>query len=131
MARLVAVDTWAFVEIFRAGARAQLVHDAFVAAEHLFTVREVVAESFTLVAARAGRSETALRWWRTLDDMPIDVYDEPLSGVRAFVERVDRRGDLSFTDYALASRAVALGAVDVATADRGFRRLGLNPLFAA
>lgn len=127
---LLGIDTWAFVERFTNGGEAAAVDEVLTAGPRLFTTRDVVAETFTFITARTRSSAQAWKWWRTIVDLPIDVHDGSLETVVGYIARADRRGDLSFTDYSLAARASQLGATDIATADRGFRRLGLVPLFA-
>lgn len=128
---MIAVDTWAFVEIARRGPRWQEVMATLRGAARLVTARDVIAETFTLLTSRSRSSSAGWRWLSGLDPAIFNVRDPALAEVRAFMAGQDRAGNISFGDFALAMAAREAGARDVATADRGFRRLGLNPLFAS
>jgi predicted nucleic acid-binding protein len=128
--RAVAWDTWAFLETATEGPRSQEVEDALADAHAVFTVREVVAETFNHLVRVAGRTEPAWRWWNDLAASRVRVFEPPMEDLRAFMGAQRRLGGLSFTDYALAHVAMREGVEEVATEDAEFRRFGLRPLFA-
>lgn len=126
----VAVDSWAFIEVALGGERAAHVARALAAAGSPFTTREVVVEAFGFIH-RASDANLAWRWWHALRAGRVRVIDIPYESLAEHLEAVARKGGLSLADHSLALAALAEGATDVLTADRGFRRLGLNPLLAA
>lgn len=126
----VAVDTWAFYELFQEGPRAGEVQSTLDDAGFAFTTREIVAESFGHVLRLTGGTRYAKAWWDDLRESPIRVFEPPLDELHAFVTSVGGRGALSLADLSLAFVARREGAVAVLTGDAEFRRLGLEPLFA-
>lgn len=128
--RAVAWDSWAFLEVLSAGPRETDVADLLRATEYVFTVREVVAETFNFIVRRTGQTAKARTWWNALRASRVRVFEPPLDEVHAFVESRGGEGSLSLTDYALAFVAQREGATQVAAEDREFRRLRLDPLFA-
>ena len=126
-----AVDTWAFAELFQAGPRADEVTSVLDEADFLFTTREVVAETFNFIARRTGATRYAQAWWDDLRETHVRVFEPPLDELHTFIHKASARGALSFTDLSLAFVAQREGATAIATGDAEFRRLGLEPLFAA
>lgn len=123
------IDTWAFLEQAGLGPRGEEVRDALSRADTLHTVRDAVAETFTFIANRRG-SKRAADWLDALLATPIEVLEPSLEQVTLFIQGSDRGGKLSFTDYAVGWAGRSLRTQEIATQDRGFRRLGLDPLFA-
>lgn len=127
---VVAVDTWAFHELFEQGPHADEVGELLDGADFAFTTREVVAETFNVLVRRTGGTRIAKAWWDDLQESGIRVFEPPLDELHAFVSKHGGKGALSFTDLSLAFAAKREGATGVVTGDREFRRLGLEPLFA-
>lgn len=129
--RVVAWDTWAFVEIAlelprHAEVRALVGQDPVIV-----TSRDVVVETVNFLVGRTGGTDVGLAWWRDLRDSRVRVVDDALEDLAAFAdERAPEGAGLSLTDLSLAKAAMDAGADEIATEDGGFRRLGLEPLFA-
>lgn len=124
-----AVDTWAFVELALGRPRAPDVAAAFEAAPRIFTVREVVAETYGFLQHKTG-SLRARAWLAALaaDEVPILAPD--VHAVREAIFRLPKTSSLSFVDVSLGLAATEEGTTAVATADREFRRMRLDPVFA-
>lgn len=131
MTPILAVDAWAFLEVALPGPRASEVEDVLRGADRLFTSREIASETFGFIASRQRSSEAAWLWWTGLAETGLVVMESPFEEILRFIAADGRDGNLTFADYSLALLAKRAGIVNVATADRGFRLLGLNPLFAA
>lgn len=128
--RAIAWDTWAFLETFAEGPRSDEVDALAAEADAVFTVREVVAETFNAIVKRSERTRDGWRWWAALADSRVRVFEPPLEDLRTFMESRKRVGSLSFTDHALAHVALREGIDEVATEDAEFRRFGLRPVFS-
>ncbi len=128
--RGVAWDSWAFLETLTDGPRASAVEALLDGSDYVFTVREVVAETYGFIVKRKGRAEEARAWWRALRASRIRVFEPPLDEVWDFVQGQGNLGSLSLTDCALGFVARREASASVATEDREFRRLGLVPAFA-
>lgn len=128
--RAIAWDTWAFLETAFEGSRAAQVQALLKEADFVFTVREVVAESFNFIVKKTGRTEEGWRWWSALEESRVRILEPSLSDLHEFMGRHNRAGGLSFTDFALAYTASLEGATEIATEDAEFRRLRFSPIFA-
>jgi len=127
--RAIAWDTWAFLEVLLDEPRAGEVGALLDAADLVVTSREVIAETFSFLARRAGNAERSIRWWDAVREGSIVVAEPTLDEIRRALPRQDL-GRLSFTDLSLAHVAKAEGIEEIATGDAEFERLGLTPLFA-
>ncbi|MBI4393664.1 MAG: PIN domain-containing protein [Euryarchaeota archaeon] len=128
--RLIAWDTWAFLESYFEWPRHEAVRALLADASMVFTVRDVVAESFNHIVHKTGRTEEAWTWLESLSASRVKVYEPSFRDVYAFMGQQSRTGSLSFTDHALAYAAVRDDVVEIATEDAEFRRLDLVPIFA-
>lgn len=127
---ILAIDTWAFHEIFEQGPHAAEVLDVIDGADFAFTTREVLAETFNVLVRRTGGARIAKAWWDDLQESGIRVFEPSLEELHAFVTKHGAKGSLRFTDLSLGFAATREGATGVVTGDREFRRMGLEPLFA-
>lgn len=128
--KALAVDSWAFLEMSRAGPRADETSEVLESAEFAFTTRDVVTETFDHIARRTGGTRIALAWWDELREGDVRVFEPPMDELHAFITLHGRRGALSFTDLSLAFAAKREDVREVLTEDAEFRRIGLEPLFA-
>lgn len=128
--RAVAWDTWAFLESALEGSRRDDVEALLEEADYIFTVRDVVAETFNFLCRRTRRTEVAWEWWQSLRAGVVRIFDPSLDEVHAFIAGAPRGSDLSFTDYSLAWAAAKNRAQEIATEDRAFEALKMRPLFA-
>lgn len=128
--RPIAWDTWAFLEVYFEWSRHDAVRTLLEQADFVFTVRDVVAETFNAIVNRTGKTEDAWTWLESLSASRIKVYEPSLSDVRQFIGEGRRTGSLSFTDSALAFAAQRDSVVEIASEDAEFRKLDLVPLFA-
>lgn len=128
--RAVAWATWAFLEVLSDGPRRAEVERLLRASDFVFTVREVVAETFRFVVRRTGQIGQGLAWWKALRQSRVRVFEPPLDDVYEFAASQGPLGSLNFTDLALAYVAGREGTATVASEDAEFRRLKLNPVFA-
>lgn len=125
----VAVDTWAFIEVFLNGPRKAEVEALLRGAESLITSREIVAETSNFIVGRTHRVAEAADWLTSLKASRTFVYDAGRDAVETFFLRLPRSSTLSYADASLALVARQQRVVDVATSDQGFRSVSLTPLF--
>lgn len=130
MSAILALDTWAFHELFQGTPKSAEVRRVLDEAEFVFTTREVVAETFNFLVRRTGSTRIAKAWWDDLRESGMRVFEPPLDEIHSFIEEHGANGALSFTDLSLAYVALRERATGVVTEDTEFRRVGLEPLFA-
>jgi predicted nucleic acid-binding protein len=123
-------DSWAFIETATDGPRSGDVAMLLGEAEGIFTTQYVVAETFTYFSRRSGSSRQAVAWWDHLRESRVRVLEPSTEVIHKFASGLKQVGTLSFTDLSIGAAAKAVGAHRVATADREFRRMRLEPLFA-
>jgi predicted nucleic acid-binding protein len=125
-----AIDTWAFLAVFFGEARSAQVEKIIGEVDAAFTVREVVAETYSAIAKAERRSSGAWEWWQALRESRIRVFEPRLDEVHAFIASKERRGTLSLADWALACVATRERTKTILSEDAEFRRVGLDPAFA-
>lgn len=130
MVRAVVWDTWAFLEVITRGARSADVEAVLQESPVIVTTRDVVAETFGALTKHARSSRVGLDWWDALSRSRIRTVDPSTEEIRRFAGELKEVGTLSFVDLSLGAAAKAVGARVAATADREFRRMELEPLFA-
>ncbi|MFA5862405.1 MAG: type II toxin-antitoxin system VapC family toxin [Candidatus Thermoplasmatota archaeon] len=123
-------DSWAFIESALDGPRSLDVEALLDGAEGVVTTHHVVAETFTYLSREARSSRPAVAWWNDLRESRVRVIETSLEDIHAFASALKQVGTLSFVDLSLGTTAKTLGVRAVATADREFRRMRLDPLFA-
>lgn len=127
--RIVAIDTWAFVEVLLHRARRREVETLLGEIDGVVTTRDVLVETSNWIVKASGDASQALGWLDEVAGGPVRVLEPSLDEIRAFGrERPVRR--LSLTDLSLAWAAESLGIREIATEDGGFRELDLVPLFS-
>lgn len=124
------MDTWAFLETVLRGARAEEVRDLVGQANQRVTVQGVVYETFNHLVHRTRTTHYAWEWLQALRAADYHVLEPSLEEIEGCAAGRDHAGDLSLTDYAVAWAAEQNRERQIVTADRGFRRLGLDPVFA-
>jgi len=125
-----AVDTWAFLEIFFSGHKRREVEEALVKADGLVTSREVVVETCNFIAGRTGRTEPAIQWLRGMRAGRTRIVEHPMSEIEAFLGNLPTGSTLSYADASLALVADRESIAHVASEDGGFRKAHLAPIFA-
>lgn len=128
--RAVLWDSWAFLESALEAPRSLDVEALLEETDVVVTTHHVVAETFTFLAREARSSGPALAWWDDLRNSRVRVLEPSLDAVREFAGGLKSVGKLSLPDLSLGAVAAESGARRAATADREFRRMGLEPLFA-
>lgn len=127
----VAIDTWAFREIAQGTPRGLDAAAVIAEADGAFTVRECVVETYSAILHRTRRPDRAMEWWDGLRETGIRVYEPPLDEVHAFIEKRGRSLAFTLADWSLACVAERERTRAIVTEDAEFRRLDLDPLFAA
>ncbi|MHB8586719.1 MAG: PIN domain-containing protein [Thermoplasmatota archaeon] len=126
--RSVGIDTWAFVEMELNGPRASEVEAKLAGVRRPFTVRDVVVETYGFIARRAG-TDVARNWWRELRVDELPILTPPLEDLSLLADGVSADARLSLTDLSLVAAARSRGCKLIASGDREFRKLGLDPIF--
>ncbi|HLE97519.1 MAG TPA: PIN domain-containing protein [Candidatus Thermoplasmatota archaeon] len=130
MGRPVVWDTWAFLEVITRGERSLDIEALLAETDSIVTTRDVIAETFGSLVKHTRSSQVALAWWDALAASRMRVADPAREEIRRFATGLKEVGTLSFVDLSLGVAAKSVGARAVATGDREFRRMGLEPLFA-
>lgn len=128
--RVLVIDTWGFLELAFDGPRRHEVEAALDAADALVTTKEVVSETFTFLARRAGATREATAWLTALRASHVRISEPPLDDVATLAAALKKTSTLSFADLSVAAAAKSEGTVDIVTEDAEFRSLGLRPMFA-
>lgn len=131
MMRVVAWDTWAFVESALGYRRKPAVQQLWREADMVVTARDVVAETFSFITGKTKSNRHARRWLSTILSSGIRVVDPSLEDIHDYIDNHPDAQGPSWPDFALAFVADQAGARLVASEDRGFRQLGFDPVFAA
>jgi predicted nucleic acid-binding protein len=130
MASAVAVDSWAFLEVALGRSRGPEVGGLVDEADRAFTTREVAVETSSAILRHTRSGAIAWAWLQDLVESRVRVYEPPLEEVRSWAASRER-GNLSLVDLSLAYCATRERTKVVATEDAEFRRVGLDPVFAA
>lgn len=128
--KVAVMDTWAFLEIVLDGARAGEVRDLVGRSKERVTVGAVVYETFNHLVHRTRTTHYAWEWLEALCASDHRILEPTLEQIHGYAAGQDRSGDLSLTDHAVAWAAERHRERSIVSADGGFRRLGLDPLFA-
>lgn len=128
--RVVAWDTWAFVESALGYRRKAEVQKLWRDADIVVTARDIVAETFSFITGKTRSNEPARRWLSALMSSGIRVVDPALDEVTKYIDDHREARGPSWPDFALAFVADQAGARSVASEDRGFRQLGFEVVFA-
>ncbi len=125
------VDSWAFIELAMGGPRAEAVAASFDEHALLVTPHWVIAETFGFLARRPRGTSFAWDWLQAVRESAVRIVEPAFVDVMDNIDADDRAGNLSFTDHAVALVASRQGTPRILSADKEFRRLRLEPLFAS
>lgn len=125
-----AVDTWAYVEVFFNGPRKKEVEDLLKEADSLMTTRDILAETFGFIVGRTRRTSTALEWLAALRAGRTQVVSPSMDDIEDLLFQLKQDAGLSYADASLGAAALERDIGHVVSEDGGFRGLRLVPVFA-
>lgn len=128
--RIVAWDTWAFIETALENPRRAEIDELLAEVDAIVTVREVVVETFNYLVRKSKSQARALTWWNDLVQSRVRILQPEMNELRDYVSKTPTTSQLSLVDQSLAYAATRERIREIATEDAEFRLLGLEPLFA-
>ena len=124
------LDTWAFVEELRDGPHRADLDARRKGASRVVTTGQALVESYTFILRTTKRPSMAREWWDLVREGRLVVLEPSLDEVDRVLAEVPRGVGFSLVDASVAWAARHERVAEVATGDREFLLLGLQPLFA-
>jgi predicted nucleic acid-binding protein len=128
--RVVAWDTWAFVETALQYRRSHEVETLWESTSTIVTARDIIGETYTFILGKTRNTQTARLWLEAASQSRIRIVDPSMEDIIQYIQTRPEATRLSWPDMALAMVAEQAGTSLIATDDEGFSRLGLRPAFA-